>query len=120
MAIGASRPSPHSPLRTSRSRGKTDSPMEERVSSELVSEAPKFPASRENTAGARPRRRSGDQGVNPGGGGAMKKTEDQPRAPSLSGSVSPDTVRNTGPKWMGCRLSHHQGCQRHTDAAVIV
>jgi hypothetical protein len=26
----------------------------------------------------------------------MKKTEDQPHAPSLSGSVSPDTVRNTG------------------------
>jgi hypothetical protein len=28
----------------------------------------------------------------------MKKTEDQPQAPSLSGSVSPDTVRNTG-RW---------------------
>jgi hypothetical protein len=56
----------------------------------------------------------GGQGIKAStrGEGAMKKTEDQPHAPSLSGSVSPDTVRNTGPKWMGCRLSHHAGSPR--------
>src|ERR1700730_15035804 len=55
-----------------------NSPLEERVSSELVSEAPKFPASGENTAGARPRRRSGDQGVNPGGGDHEKNRGSTP------------------------------------------
>ena len=77
----------HNLLEVSMGLGKISnlfSVRESRANSSL--KPPKFPASGENTAGARPRRRSGDQGVNPGGRGPMKKTEDQPHAPALSGS----------------------------------
>ena len=41
----------------------------------------------------------------------FRRNTDAGRAVMLP-AVSPDTVRNTGPKWMGCRLSHHAGSPR--------